>query len=246
MKMDDRVRTHPKIVRAGVSGWLWFCGTCYCREHLTDGFIPEEAVEMLAPGMSRPQAHINRLLEVGLWHREPGGYRVHDFLQWNPSKADVSVRLESDRNRKGIRESSLLHAGAPVVALSSVLQDQEISRESKLWSVWREAMTGRGLKVAAIAGPNDFQNLSACCALVDDDVALALAARLLVGMEATERTKLGVKSLTVGYLKMALPDLLERVAGANKACRHRHQPPCADDVACTARYLHDCRTGVAV
>jgi hypothetical protein len=31
-----------------------------------------------------------------------------------------------------------------------------------------------------------------------------------------------------------------------KPCRHRHQPPCADDVACTARYMGECRAGVAV
>ena len=31
-----------------------------------------------------------------------------------------------------------------------------------------------------------------------------------------------------------------------QACRHRHQPPCADDGICTKRYLDDCERGVAV
>lgn len=41
LKIDDRVRTHPKTVKAGpAASWFWFCGICYCRE------------QSLAPGIT--------------------------------------------------------------------------------------------------------------------------------------------------------------------------------------------------
>src|SRR5687767_7652776 len=92
MRIDDRVRTHPKIVSAGPgASWFWFCGIGYCREHLTDGFIPDGMMASLCPGVGLAAArnHASKLVEVRLWHRKPGGYEVHDFLEWNPSRASV-------------------------------------------------------------------------------------------------------------------------------------------------------------
>ena len=102
LRIDDRVRTHPKIAEAGpAAAWLWFCGICYCREHLTDGAIPRSVVSSLAMNLSQPAKHAARLVAVGLWHDTPNGYSVHDFLDWNPSRADAMKALEDDRRRKG-------------------------------------------------------------------------------------------------------------------------------------------------
>lgn len=101
LRIDDRVRTHPKIVKAGpAAAWLWFCGVCYCREHLTDGFIQSGMVPTLAPGLTAVKKHVAALVNVGLWHSEQGGYRVHDFLDWNPSRAQVEEQRAQDRQRK--------------------------------------------------------------------------------------------------------------------------------------------------
>jgi hypothetical protein len=98
--MDDRLRTHPKIVRAGLSGWLFVCGIWYCCEHLTDGLIPREAVPMLAPGLPTPEKHAARLVEIGLWREHADGYEVHDFLEWNKSRAEVGVSRSKWREKK--------------------------------------------------------------------------------------------------------------------------------------------------
>lgn len=100
LRIDDRFRTHPKMQRAGIAGWLAFCGICYCREHLTDGLIPREAVATLAPGLSNPSKHAAKLVEVGLWHEEPDGFRVHDFLEWNPSRVSVMSLRDKERDKK--------------------------------------------------------------------------------------------------------------------------------------------------
>lgn len=102
LKIDDRVRTHPKIVEAGpVAAWFWFCGICYCREHLTDGFIADKMLSTLVPGAPSWKRPAAALVAAGLWHREERGYRVHDFLEWNPSRAEVEAQRAADRQRKG-------------------------------------------------------------------------------------------------------------------------------------------------
>lgn len=101
LRIDDRVRTHPKIAMAGpAAAWLWFCGVCYCREHLTDGFIPKAAVVSLAMNLTNPWRHASRLVEVRLWEEAHGGFQVHDFLDWNPSKSDVIASRQSEAARK--------------------------------------------------------------------------------------------------------------------------------------------------
>ena len=101
LRVDDRVRTHPKVVAAGpAAAWFWFCGVCYCREHLTDGFIPGGMVASLAPGVVNGRTLAKKLVDVRLWHEEQGGYRVHDFLEWNPSRAEVMATRDADKSRK--------------------------------------------------------------------------------------------------------------------------------------------------
>lgn len=101
LRIDDRVRTHPKIANAGpAAAWLWFCGVCYCREHLTDGYIPKSVVGSLAMNLPSPFRHATKLVEVRLWEDALGGYQVHDFLDWNPSKAEVLANRVSEADRK--------------------------------------------------------------------------------------------------------------------------------------------------
>jgi hypothetical protein len=101
LRIDDRMRTHPKVAKAGpAAAWLWLCGICYCREHLTDGLIPAEAVPTLAMNLPGAKKHAARLVEVGLWELDPSGYRVHDFLDWNPAKSEVLADRNRERDKK--------------------------------------------------------------------------------------------------------------------------------------------------
>lgn len=109
LRIDDRVRTHPKIAQAGpAAAWLWFCGICYCREHLTDGHIPKPVVSGLALNLPNPQRHASRLVAVRLWHEHPDTFEVHDFLDWNPSRASVMSLRDKERDKKRTQRG---HAG---------------------------------------------------------------------------------------------------------------------------------------
>lgn len=103
-RLDDAFRDHPKFLGLSLSAvGLWACGLAYCSRYLTDGFIPKLAVDRLAPG-DKPRAirsAIDELLNAGAWEiGRDGGYQVHDFLDWNPSKERVLAARDLDRKRK--------------------------------------------------------------------------------------------------------------------------------------------------
>lgn len=100
LRIDDQIAHHPKFIEAGpLASWLWVCGNGYCNKYLTDGFIPKSAIRTLGTVPS-PEKWAKRLIDVGLWERTDGGYRVHDFHDHNPRAADVKAKRESDRKRK--------------------------------------------------------------------------------------------------------------------------------------------------
>jgi hypothetical protein len=101
----------------------------YCARLLTDGFVPRAQVRKLAD-LDDAQAQAKQLVNAGLWEAVDGGYQIHDYLDYNPSRDDVLRRREYDRQRQqsrrnpnevthGIRtESEVSRARAPVPSLT--------------------------------------------------------------------------------------------------------------------------------
>jgi hypothetical protein len=111
LKIKATLATEQKFIDAGpICGWLWLAGLGHCREGSTDGFIPKLVVPGLVPGLKGAYKHAARLVELGLWEDAVGGYRVHDYFDWNPSAADIEARRREDRERKergrGVRSES--------------------------------------------------------------------------------------------------------------------------------------------
>lgn len=99
-KLDDHFPTHPKVVKAGGdAGWLHVCALCYCAEHLTDGVFPKELVPRLSD-RKNPTALAERLQAVGMWIDLGTEWELHDYLEWNPSRAHVLAEREAARERR--------------------------------------------------------------------------------------------------------------------------------------------------
>jgi hypothetical protein len=110
LKLDDCFFRHPKVIAAGRDARdLYLAGLCYCGAGLTDGVIPAGALRILGADVDidDPKAAVTTLVRVGLWEMiESGEYRVHDYLEYNPSaekvKAERKVAQERMRpNRSG-------------------------------------------------------------------------------------------------------------------------------------------------
>lgn len=95
--VDENFPEHPKV--DGLSDLafrLHVSGICYCARHLTDGLIPADKVPRLVPRFRK--AALQELVDKGIWywHESIETYEVHDYLDWNRSRAQV----EAERERK--------------------------------------------------------------------------------------------------------------------------------------------------
>jgi len=99
VRIDDQAPEHPKLLRAGLEATgLWLRGLAYCSRYLTDGALPLEAVEYMAGKASARLTTV--LVDCGLWDADAdGGFRVHDYHEYQPSKTQVEARKERVGNR---------------------------------------------------------------------------------------------------------------------------------------------------
>ncbi len=102
VRLDDDYIYHPKFRALSHHAFrLWHEGMCYCRKLMTDGLIkftalktftyhsPKAVQELTAP-CGRSEA---------LWARDPDGYRVHDYLDWNPSHQEEAEERDASKRR---------------------------------------------------------------------------------------------------------------------------------------------------
>jgi hypothetical protein len=97
IRLDDQIAHHPKFVKAGaVAAWLWVCGQSYCGRYLTDGFIPCDALSSLGT-VAKPEREAARLVAAGLWDSVDGGWQIHDYHDYQPTREEVERRRENRR-----------------------------------------------------------------------------------------------------------------------------------------------------
>lgn len=114
VRIDENFPEHPKVVAAGEdAAWLFVCALGYCNRHLTDGVVPAGALRLLT-GHKTPQRLAARLVDVGLFEPHEEGYLVHDFLDYQPSKASIEEERSKARQRMARnRQSSPEHSPEP-------------------------------------------------------------------------------------------------------------------------------------
>lgn len=101
VKLDDKVASHAKTIAAGNAAFgAWIRMIAWSCSHLTDGVVSTAVSRTMAS-----PAELKRLVEVGLLDRSEAGYAIHDFLDWNPSAAEVMAKLEelSEKRREAGR-----------------------------------------------------------------------------------------------------------------------------------------------
>lgn len=116
VRIDDKFPQHPKIAAAGpLAMAMQVAGLCYCNRELTDGFIPRAIARTLLDwqieredgrlftiavtcGMVgddlNSQWVIDLLCEVGMWVEVPGGYQIHDYADYQPTKQQILAERE--------------------------------------------------------------------------------------------------------------------------------------------------------
>lgn len=102
-QLDDQFHAHHKAAMAwqtrGALG-LHLLAMSYCAGLLTDGFVHEAFVIGKLPQRREREKLTAALIDAGLWEHAEGGYRIHDWLNYNPSRQQIHKRRARDRDRK--------------------------------------------------------------------------------------------------------------------------------------------------
>lgn len=98
--IDDLLPEHTKVLAVNDSRamWLHICALCYSARNLTDGHVPRAIVARLVDHR-RPYELAGKLVAAGLWHEADGGYEIHDYLHYQPSRAKVIAEREAGKKR---------------------------------------------------------------------------------------------------------------------------------------------------
>lgn len=99
VRLDSGIARNHKILavldmkEGHRSAAAYMFGLGYCGEQGTDGFIPRNALPFIH---GRP-IDAARLVEVGLWHLDPGGWLVNDWREYQPSNEETERRSTKAR-----------------------------------------------------------------------------------------------------------------------------------------------------
>lgn len=101
VKIDDRIFDNPKIAALSDAAKVAYLESiAYCARELTDGFVPDKKAAGYAG-----RARIAQELVPHLWEPVAAGYLVHDYLKYNPPRAQVLAEREAARARMSGRTS---------------------------------------------------------------------------------------------------------------------------------------------
>lgn len=107
-RFDDCYSESPKVEAAGPwAELLDMRAIIYCARNETDGLVTPTALSKISTSIPNPKARALRLVEVGRWKpNDHGGWWIHDFLDYNPSKAQLEeTRAEGRVRAKRSREA---------------------------------------------------------------------------------------------------------------------------------------------
>lgn len=116
VKIEDDIFRNPKVVQVStVAKLVYIASICYSGHHLTDGFIPKNAVRSLSAdaGVNYSPKSVGELVDSGLWKETGRGYHIHDYLTYNESAERVRAKKEAARVRMGQRRSGEVPANYP-------------------------------------------------------------------------------------------------------------------------------------
>lgn len=93
IRLDNGFPEHPKVLGLTDAAFrAEVIAICYASRYLTDGWVPAPPRRALA----------SELVKAQLWLPDGDGYQLHDYLDWQQSRAQAQAR--SDRARQAARK----------------------------------------------------------------------------------------------------------------------------------------------
>jgi hypothetical protein len=103
IRLDDDYVYHPKFTALSSDAFrLWHEGMAYCRKMMTDGLIRRSALKTFRYAKRTAVLELTTAPEpkiAPLWEADPEGFRVHDYLDWNPSQEEDQRDRDTAKRR---------------------------------------------------------------------------------------------------------------------------------------------------
>lgn len=101
--LDDQYPGHAKLVGLPPQAkWLHTCALVHCAEKLTDGRITRHALAVIGATaeVPRPDKYVPLFVERSLWVPDGDWWMIHDYLEHNPSAAEVEEKRRQAKERQ--------------------------------------------------------------------------------------------------------------------------------------------------
>ena len=122
-KVDDGFYRNPKTAMlSDMATALWLRAATWSCDMLTDGVVPKK----MLPLFRSSEDAVQELCDAGLWEATQGGWRFHDWFDYQPSAQEVE-ELRKKRSEAG-RKGGKLSAQAKVQASAQAKPKQNPSK----------------------------------------------------------------------------------------------------------------------
>lgn len=100
-RFDDGYMDHPKIMDAGPWAELLDRRAIeHCAKYETDGKVSKSGLRRISRDIPKVSQRVLALIEVGRWEASEGGWLIHDYLKYNPSRAEKEADRIANRARQ--------------------------------------------------------------------------------------------------------------------------------------------------
>ena len=107
VKLDEHIDDHPKFAEVGTQGLaLFMILLCYCNRQHNDGFVPQSVLTMTLRKWAISADVVDAMLAVRLLEPADRGVRMHDYLEYQPSRNEVEEKrtaISEARSQAGIK-----------------------------------------------------------------------------------------------------------------------------------------------
>lgn len=129
VRMDDHFPQHPKALALEDAAFAMHVrAICYCSTQLSDGLVRSGALPLLTRHR-KPLSLVAALVKEGLWEPQEDGWIIHDYLDWQESRASVLAKREAARERMSRRRSPEVRPN--IARTSGELREQETETETE-------------------------------------------------------------------------------------------------------------------
>lgn len=92
--LDDQIFMNKKVARCDPNTkLLYIVGLVYCGNQLTDGYIEQDTLPLLAGmagiDLANAKQNASKLVSIGLWDVTADQWHIPDYLDYNPSREEV-------------------------------------------------------------------------------------------------------------------------------------------------------------